>query len=102
MNNRKFLYGVGVGVLGYNIIYSLIKDKLHPMAVNIAAGAISMGSATKSFIEDVNEKAMTHREERFKRVASSFDTKPIKRNEQMSENIQTLKKQLTELKNKIK
>lgn len=102
MNNKRFLYGLGIGILGCNIFYSLVKDKLHPIAVNIIGSAMAAGNATKSFIDEVNKKAMDNREERFKKVAENLEPRSLKDNNEVSENIDSLKKQLNELKNKIK
>ncbi len=102
MNNKKFLYGVVVGILGCNICHSLIKDRLHPIAVKIVRGALVAKDTTKSFAEEVNEKAMEHRKERFRRVAESLEPTLSNRNNQISANIDELKKQLNELKDKIK
>jgi len=100
MNNKKFLYGVGLGVLACNV-YPLVKEKVHPIAVKIVGGAIATASTTKSFIEGVNEKAMEGRQERFRRSSENFETKSTNSTNEMSENIETLKKQLEELKNKL-
>jgi polyhydroxyalkanoate synthesis regulator phasin len=101
MNNKNLLYGFGIGILGCSM-YSLMKEKLHPLAVKIVGGAINAGSTTKSFMEEVNEKAMDRRQERFKRVAENFEQKSSKHNDEMCKNIETLKKQLNELKDKVK
>ena len=100
MANKKFLYGMGLGILGCNI-YPLFKGKLRPIAINMVKGAIGAGSITKSFIEEVNEQAMEKREQRFKRASENFDPNRINRNDEISENIEFLTNQLKELKNKI-
>ena len=97
---KKFLFGLGVGVLGCSV-YPMFKNKLRSMTVNMLEGAITAGTTTKSFMEEVNEKAMEHRENRFKRVSESLESNPLNENDENSKNIALLKKQVEELKNKI-
>lgn len=100
MANKKFLYGMGLGILGCNI-YPLIKGKLRPIAISLVEGAIGAGSTTKSFMEEVNEKAMDRRKEGFKRVSENLEPNSLKSNDAGFENIESLKKQIEVLKNKI-
>lgn len=100
MANKKFLYGLGLGIIGSNV-YPLLKDKLRPMAVKLVEGAIVAGSSTKSFLVEVNEKAMQQREERFKKAGENIEPKHLNSSDEVSENIEVLKKQIEELKSKI-
>ncbi|MDP4144574.1 MAG: hypothetical protein Q8936_08880 [Bacillota bacterium] len=100
MINKKFLYGVGIGVLGCNI-YPLIKDKLRPVAVKMVEGAIAAGSTTKSFIEEVNREAIEQRQHRYKKRAEDFENESLNNNMEVSENIELLKKQIEELQARV-
>jgi len=100
MANKKFLYGLGIGILGCNL-YPLVKGKIRPMAIKIVEGAIGAGSITKASIEEINEKAMEHRQDRFKRESANFEQKQIKNNDELVDNMESLKKQLEELKTKF-
>ena len=97
---KKFLYGMGVGILGCNV-YPLIKNKLCPIAVNMLKSAIAVECTTKSFIQEVNEQAIERRQERFKRISENFEPSALNSNDETSEHIELLKKQLRELKDKI-
>ena len=101
MANKKFLYGIGIGLLSCNV-FPLVKGKLFPLAVNMVKGAIATRRATKSFVQEVNEKAMAQRQERFKRTSENFKSNSLNSSDEISEDIESLKKQLENFKNKIK
>lgn len=100
MASKNFLYGLGLGFLGYNL-YPLIKGKCRTMAIKMIEGAIETGSTAKFFVQDVNEKAMEYRQEFFRKKAEDIDSRLLSNNDKILENIESLKKQITELKSKI-
>lgn len=100
MINKKFLYGLGAGILGCSI-YSVVKDNLRPAAVKIVERAMAVQSSTKAFVNDINEEAVERRKKRFIREAENLDTKSLDNDDEISKDFNILKKQIDELKNKI-
>lgn len=91
---------MGFGILCSNV-YPLFKGRLRKTAVKLVEGAISAESTTKTFMEEVHEKALERRQERFKKASENLEAKSQESNEAVLKNLELIRKQIEELRVRI-
>jgi hypothetical protein len=97
MRNNKFLIGLSMGIVGCKL-YDCFKEVLKPELVKVVGNAIEIGANTKNFFTEVTEKAQVLNKESYKKINYPI----IEENEvNMPENIDNLKKQITEIQKKL-
>ena len=97
MSKSKFLVGMSMGIVGCKL-YDSFKNVLKPEVIKVVGNAIALGESTKNFFREITETAQELNKESYRKINEAS----IKENQaDMPETIDNLKKQLTEIQQKL-
>jgi len=97
MKKRKILIGLGMVIIGCRF-YDSFKTVIKPGVVKVVKNAIVIGEDTRLFFKEATETAKALNNKSYK----SINEEVIKENEvNVTENIDNLKKQLTEIQQQL-
>jgi len=97
MKKSKLLIGLSMGIIGCKF-YNTFKKVLKPGVVKVVKNAIAIGENTKLFFKETTETAQALNKKSYQMI----NEESTKENEvNMTENIDNLKKQLTEIQQQL-